>query len=384
MNKKLTIGINASFIRKPNTGIGQVSLCFLKKLAKSKTEHNFILYLEEDLPKGMELPKNFQKRIFLPAWKRDDLIRKIWWEKRLLPKYAEKDGCAIFFSLYQCPSMFPKKIKHIMLVHDIIPKLFPEYLGNSRKKIYWKKTEEAIKKADKILAISRRTEKDLIHYLGIKPEAITVNHIDVDDVYKKKVSEEKNRKVLKKYKLKPGYILAGGGVEIRKNVQNVILSYKFLLDRKFVADLPELVVYGKLLPGNPLALDVQKLLKELNLTKKVKLLGMVPQENMPAIFQNSSMFVYPSFYEGFGLPVLEAMNLGKPVIASKVSSLPEVGRDGVLYCQPNDVYDITMVMKNVLSNRELRERLSSRALERSKVFSWGKFTKKFLNIAANK
>jgi glycosyltransferase involved in cell wall biosynthesis len=166
-------------------------------------------------------------------------------------------------------------------------------------------------------------------------------------------------------------------------VEGVIRAYKFLLDKKFAANIPNLVIYGKLLPGLTLALDAKKLIRELNLTKKVKLLDMVPQVHMPAIFANAMFFVYPSRYEGFGMPVLEAMSQGKPVITSKVSSLPEVGRDSVLYCQPDDIYDIAMVMKNVFSNRELREDLSRRAKERSKNFSWGKFTKKTLNIVEN-
>jgi len=390
-NKKLIIGINASFARKPNTGIGQVTLNFLRKLSKLKVQsekskvkdYKFVLYLEEDLSRNIKLPNGFEKRIFLPWWRRDDLVRKIWWEKYLLPKRAKKDGCDVFLSLYQCPTII-KNAKHVTLVHDIIPSLFPEYLNNSRKKHYQKLAEKAIKAADKILAVSKRTEKDLVRHLEIPPEKISVNYISVDEIYAKKVSEEKNKKVLKKYKLSPGYILAGGGMEVRKNVEGVIRAYKFLIDKKFVDHLPDLIIYGKLQPQlAPLSLDAEELIKELNLTKKVKLLDMVPQENMPALFRNSVFFIYPSHYEGFGMPVLEAMNQGKPVITAKTSSLPEVGLDAVLYCNPDDIYDMAMVMKNVLSNPKLRETLSQRGKERASNFSWEKFTKKVLNVFNN-
>lgn len=388
----ITIGINASFARKPNTGIGQVTINFLKKLialkAKNyKLEAKFILYLEEDLPKGFNLPENFEKRIFLPMWKRDDLIRKIWWEKCLLPKKAEKDNCDIFFSPYQCPTII-KNAEHIMLVHDIIPKLFPEYLNNARKELYQKLIERAIKKADKIVTNSKRTEKDLIQYLGIVPEKISVNYIDIDEIYKLRPAPEKISKVLKKYRLKPGYILAGGGLEVRKNVKGVIRAYNYLCKRNknehFIHEMPKLVVYGKLLPQlAPLVTDGEKLARELNLTKQIKFLDMVPQENMPALFSQAQMFVYPSHYEGFGLPVLEAMNQGVPVITSKTSSLPEVGGDSVLYCHADDIGDIAMVMKNVMMNKDLRENLSRRALERAQRFSWEKFIEKWLNIIGN-
>jgi len=402
-DKKIIVGINASFLRKQNTGIGQVTLNFLQKLSEFKVqsskfkvkEYRFIIYLEEELPKNFKLPKNFETRVFLPFWKRDDLIRKIWWERCLLPKRAKKDGCGVFISMYQCPTIFSKSVKHLMIVHDIIPKLFPEYLNNSRKKHYWKLTEKGIKKADRIVAVSRRTEKDLIQHLGVSPMKISQSYIDVDEIYKNNVETHLNASLPGKYKLKPGYILAGGGYEVRKNVEGVIRAYKEL-DSRFPAspaggrgndkhdELPKLVIYGKLLPQlAPLATDAEKLVKELNLTKQVKLLDMVPQKDMPALFKNASIFVYPSHYEGFGMPILEAMNTGTPVITSKVSSLPEVGGDSVLYCHHDDVEDIAMVMKNVMLNKDLRETLSARAKERAGQFDWNKFTEKVLNIIEN-
>jgi len=380
------IGINASFIRKPNTGIGQVTSHFIKQLTRSAefSDHEIILYLEDDVK--LYLPKNFRKKFFLPAWKRDDLIRKIWWEKYSLPKKVREDGCDVLISLYQCPTVFDGK--HIMVVHDIIPKLFPEYLNNGRKKYYWNLTEKAIKKAGKIVTISKRTEKDLIQHLGLNAEKITVNYIDVDEIYKQSVSHEKSQKVMKKYGLKQGYIYNGGGLEVRKNTEGVLRAYKMLRDKNkqehFVQEIPPLVISGKLMPElAPLVADAEKLVKELNLKSHVKLLDFVPQEDLPALYQNATMFVYPSFYEGFGMPVLEAMSQGTPVITSKTSSMPEVGGDSALYCDPNDLKDLMMVMKNILVSQNLHETLAKRGKERSRSFSWKKFTEKVLHIAEN-
>jgi len=396
----MKIGINASFVRKLNTGIRQVTLNALKALSNLQfTIHNlqsisndsifdekgtkedleFFLYLEEDLPKDFKLPKNFTKRIFLPLWKRDDLIRKIWWEKYLLPRKVKEDKCDVFLSLYQCPTVF-NKIKHIMIVHDIIPKLFPEYLNNSRKKLYWKLTEKAIKKADKIIAVSEYTKKDLIKYLNIAPEKISVNYIDVDEIYKKEVSEEKSREVLKKYNLKPGYIYCGGGLEKRKNIAALTKAYQILL-RQIPNNLPNLIISGKLMPElAPLITDAERLVKDLGLQDKVKLLDFVPQEDLPALYKNASVFVYPSLYEGFGLPVLEAMNCGTPVITSKNSSLPEVGSDSVLYINLENIQDIAQKIEKVLSDNNLRNELSAKGKEQAKKFSWEKFVKKILTL----
>jgi len=384
----MRIGINASFARKPNTGIGQVTLNFLKELARQKSEYVFVLYLEEDLPAEIKLPKNFEKKIFLPVWKRDDLIRKIWWEKYQLVKHIEEDKCEAFVSLYQCPTILPKKIEHLMVVHDLIPHIFPQYLNNARKKAYQNFSEGAIHRANKIIAVSSRTEKDLIKYLEIDPKNITVAYIDVDGIFKKEVSETQSAKVLKRYKLKPGYLYCGGGLDIRKNIENLLITYKSLLDRNkndhLFAEIPKLVISGKLMPQMaPLITDAAKMIKELDLTKHVRLLDMVPQEFLPALYKNASVFIYPSKYEGFGMPVLEAMNQGTAVIAGKNSSLPEIGCDGILYCDPDDIQDMAMVIRNALLKKELRQTIAARGKERAKEFSWKKFTEKILNIIEN-
>ncbi|MEI7891325.1 MAG: glycosyltransferase family 1 protein [bacterium] len=385
----MIIGINASFLRKQNTGIGQVTTNFLKKLVeiqnpKSKIsnygEMEFILYLEEDV--DLILPENFTKKIFLPTYKRDDLIRKIWWEKFSLPNMAKKDCCDVFLSLYQSPTVMPTKIKHIMLAHDIIPKLFPEYLNNFRKKIYQSLIESALDKADKIIAVSHRTEKDLINHLGISSSKITVLHVDVDEIYKKEINADENAKVLKKYNLKPGYIYNGGGLDARKNVENLLRAYKQMLDQYGYTDkIPKLVISGKLMPElAPLVCDVTEVVKGLELENSVQILGYIPQQDLPALYKNAMMFVYPSLYEGFGLPVLEAMNQGTPVVTSKTSSLPEVGSDSVLYCNPSKIDDIAMVMRNVIIHDHLQASLSFKGKERASHFSWDKFTNKMLNI----
>jgi glycosyltransferase involved in cell wall biosynthesis len=397
----MKIGINASFLRKQNTGLGQVTLNFLKKLSELESEklkvrqadaNEYVLYLEEDV--DLELLTNhassagkFKKHVFLPKlWKRDDLIRKIMWEKYSLPKKAREDGCDFFISMYQCPTTFENmKIRHLMVVHDLIPKLFPHYLGNSRKKLYWNLTEKGIVEADRIISVSKRTEKDLVQHLGIDPARITTSYIDVDEIYKKEVSLESGRKVLERYGLKQGFIYHGGGLEVRKNAESVLRAYKKLRNQNkklhFVHEVPQLVISGKLMPElAPMVTDVERIARELNISQYVKCLGFVPQNELPALYANASMFVFPSHYEGFGLPVLEAMNQGTPVITSKTSSLPEVGGDSVLYCDPGNVDDIAMVMRTVLTDKYVRGTLEKRGRERAMMFSWEKFTNKILHI----
>src|SRR4030042_2428207 len=175
----MKIGINASFLRKPDTGIGQVTRGFVGEIIKSSSKKNeYFLYLEKNI--DLALPKNFHKRVFLPAiWKRDDLVRKIWWEKFLLPREAKKDNCDVFISLYQCPTFLPKNIRHKMLVHDMILKVFPEYMDNWRKKIYTWFCYKAAQDADEVITVSEWSKRDIHKYLQIPNEKIKVAYPSV-------------------------------------------------------------------------------------------------------------------------------------------------------------------------------------------------------------
>ncbi len=384
-----TIGINVSFLRKPYTGIGQVTTHFLHTLIAQEgmnrifAKYRFILYLEEDI--NWKLPENFEKRVVLPFWKRDDLFRKWLWEAKTVPEQAQRDGCEAFISLYQSATCLPKSIHHSMVVHDIIPKMFPEYLNTMRKRLYEKAIEQGMIDATTLLAVSRRTEKDLVQYMGVSAQKTHVAYIDVDPVFSKPVSVPDKNRVMKQHHIEPGYIYYGGGLETRKNVHNLLLAYrKILKERSRFSDqetvIPDLVISGMLLPKlAPLVTDVAKEVREMNLGNYVHILGRVDQKDLPALYAGARLFVFPSKYEGFGMPVLEAMRVGIPVLTSKRASLPEVAGDAAIYCDPESVDDIARSMLNVLGKKNIRDVMVQRGHEQAKKFSWKKFTEKALS-----
>lgn len=384
----MRIGINASFLRKPYTGIGQVTTHFLRSLIAREgmsrifAKYHFILYLEEDI--HWDLPENFEKRVILPFWKRDDLFRKWLWETQTLSREVKKDKCESFLSLYQSASSFPNTVRHTMIVHDLIPKIFPEYLNTARKRFYQRAIERGIMGAGKILSVSKRTEKDLIQYLGMNPQKIQVAYIDVDPLFSQPVSPLQKEKVAKKYNIESGYIYYGGGLETRKNIHNLLLAYRKILKghTRFFAQqviIPDLVISGALFPKlAPLITDVEKETREMNLKNYVHILNRVNQEDLPALYANARVFVFPSRYEGFGMPVLEAMRIGIPVLTSKRSSLPEVAGDAALYCDPESVEDIARTLANILQRGKLREIMIQRGRNQAEKFSWENFTEKVL------
>lgn len=415
----MNIGINASFLRKPGTGIGQVTVNFLRGLAESTvgsqrlTGYQFFLYCEEMPALDFELPVNFHIRVLLPLWKRDDLLRKILWETWLLPKRAREDGCDLFWSLYQSPTTFQGtgnggtstigRIKHVMLVHDLIPKIFPEYVGNFRKRLYWILTERGICRADMLLAVSERTREDIVGLLAIPAERISVASPGISPIFKQELPESDTTRVLAGYGLtSDGYIYHGGGLEVRKNAETLLTAYAKLIghrgenrrspdyarDDKESRDgfrddvVPPLVISGTVFPeSNPLATPVERIVRELGIGDRVKVLGYVPEEDLPALYRGAKLFVYPSRYEGFGLPVIEAMSQGVPVISSDASSLPEIVGDAALVVDPDDRNALAGAMERLLSDEALRRDLSEKGRRQAMMFSYDRMVEKFLETS---
>lgn len=383
----MKIGINASFARKGDSGMGQVAVNFLKSLIKiGDPQDDFFIYLEEDL--DLKFPKNFHKKIIKTLYRRDDLIRKIYWEKFLLPMEVRKDGCEVFFSLYQSPTIF-KKIPHLMLVHDAIVKIFPWYLNNFRKRVYYQKVDEALLKATKIMTVSNHSKLDVVRLYQRKEKDITANHIDCDPLFKKKTSAEQIEKVLNKYKLKSGkYIFYVGGFDMRKNVNSLIHAYGLLWDKyENKKDCPDLVLAGKFNPHLvPLVTDIEAEIAEVfyrfcTPKNKFKLIGFVEQADLPALYKGASVFCFPSLYEGFGLPVLEAFNCGCPVVASTNSSLKELvnkKNSFVFDLDNNDQSLADKILECLTEKDSLKKQKIMEAKKTAEQFSWEKFTRKAL------
>jgi glycosyltransferase involved in cell wall biosynthesis len=386
----MKVGINASFLRKPDTGIGQVTFNFLKKLKEFPISNfqfptEFILYLEKDV--DLDLPENFKKRILESKfYRRDDLARKIIWEKYLLPKQIEKDGCDVLLSPYQSATI--SKIKHLMFVHDTVWKIFPQYLNNWRKKIYYRMIDQAIPKADKVVTISENSKQDIVKYFKIPDDKIIVSYIDCDEVFKNQESGIKNKEEdPDKQKENTNYIFYVGGFDVRKNIDGLLESYgllwkKWPLDRK---RFPDLVLAGEFCSQLvPLVTDIPNKIEQVSTKykldkKKIKNVGFVGQEDLPGLYKNAVLFCYPSLYEGFGLPPLEAQNCGCPVIALNNSSLPEVLKDQSAFLVDSVKPEaIAQAMVKVLTDKKLRANLIQKGYENANRFSWYKFTENIL------
>jgi glycosyltransferase involved in cell wall biosynthesis len=379
-NTRVKIGINASFLRKPGTGIGQVTWHFLNTLKDlpEAQNHEFFIYMEDCCPEG-EWPQNFHLRKLSHLWPRDDEFRKYLFETIAIPRALHYDECEVFFSLYQSATVI-SDIPQMVLVHDIIPEIFPEYRSTFRKQCFWEQVVKGLRSATFYGAVSKHTKEDMYKHLNIAREKVQVYTPSVDPIFESEVCLPDKAKLMMKYNLPENFIYHGGGLEIRKNTELVLRAYKVLTHLLPHNKLPKLVISGTLYSEkNPLATPVKKLIAELELEDKVTLLGHVPLADLPVLYALASVFVYPSRYEGFGLPVLEALKVGTPVITTRIASIPEVGGEAVLYTHPDDKEALARLMKKVVTeDTAVRHEQTLAGKRVAKQFEWKSFTSQIL------
>lgn len=261
---------------------------------------------------------------------------------------------------------------------DTIPLIFKNKSRLSLDQFFINYSITAMKKADRIITISNHTKKDLIKYTGISPEKIETVYLGVDEHFKK-LNPDKIKKIGYKYQLPDKFILYLGSEQPRKNFPNLIKAFYKLKKTGYFNEIKLLKV------GRPQIDDYKRgkifnLINKLKLQKDVVFIDYIPEEDLSGIYNAADLFVYPSSYEGFGLPPLEAMACGTPVITSNTSSLPEVVGDAGLMVDPDEVDALAEAMYEVLSNDSLRKELSDKGSKRARMFNWNDTARKTLKI----
>ncbi len=291
-----------------------------------------------------------------------NFIKRIIKENTSLIKWLNQNEVAIYHVPRNIGAPLFTKIPVVVTIHDIIPHIFPsQYLGNILERIYYEiAIRVSIQKSDKIITISEFSKQELIKHYGVKPDKIVITLLAYNKAFRKISDVELLKPVKDKYNLNDKYLLAIGGSEYRKNMQRLINVYK----KYFSTEYRLIVIGGKWrdvdLPG--------KYEKE----KNICFLTNIPEEDLIAIYNMADVFVFPSFYEGFGIPVLEGMACGVPVITSSVSSMPEVGGDAAVYFDPYDENDMADKINCVLKDKLLRRKMIEKGLQKVKEYSWNK------------
>jgi glycosyltransferase involved in cell wall biosynthesis len=292
---------------------------------------------------------------------------KLWFEQVAFPLACRREGIDLAHDPYFASPLFPT-VPTVVTVHDLIPLILPAYRGSLLVRLYTRLVAAAARKAEAVITVSQASARDIGRYLHIPLERIHVTYEAAGEAFRPVEDEAQLAAIRQKYDLPKRYLLYLGGFDQRKNLSALLRAFALLVNRRPQA---RLVIAGKL-PGRDSLLfpDPRRLVKELRAEERVIFTGWVPEEDKPALLSGAVAFVFPSLYEGFGLPAAEALACGTPVITSNRSSLPEVVGKGGILVEPTDVEALAEAMEVLLVDEALRAGLRQGALGQATRFSW--------------
>lgn len=378
----MNIGFDAKRAFHNSTGLGHYSRTLIRSLSEFFPEHQYYLFnpkkadLFEITGSNIHevLPEQFLHKLVSAAWRTS-------WVRSDLQKYA--------IDLYHgLSNEIPMKlsstgIKSVVTIHDLIFERHPEQYSRIDTEIYRRKYKYACQQADRIIAISEQTKKDLIDIYAVAAEKIDVCYQSCNPAFAVQVGAEEKKKIRDKYDLPEKYFLYVGSVISRKNLLSICKAI-FLMRNDF--NIP-LVVIGN---GGSYKQKVKDYLKQSGMENRVIFLSenalanvsssFLRAEDFPAIYQMAVAMIYPSFFEGFGIPVLEALFSRLPVITSNVSCLPEAGGDGACYVDPNSAGEIGEWMKKILTDPSFAGELTSKGWQHALNFTQEKCAGKVMEV----
>ena len=355
---KKSILINTIPLLAPLTGIGRYIWEICSRIDKNYVECSDFefKYYYGFLTKKLILQKDV-KQLFHPV------IRK--YLKKVIYKASNlffSKRCDLYWEPNNVPMDLFKPKKIVTTIHDLSVFLYPHWHPKERV-IFFNENKKNINKSDLIITVSNYIKNEIMEYFKIKEERIKVIYLGYYKSFRA-IEKEKLSSLFNKYNVNFKFILFVGSVEPRKNLKNVILAYSNLPE-KYKREYKLLIVGFK-------GWENSQVMELINKDKNIKYLGYVDDETLAYLYDKASIFLYPSLYEGFGLPPIEAMACGCPVIVSNVASLPEVCGDAALYVSPDDIDNINHAIQLLLDDSNLREELVKKGVKRTKRFSWDK------------
>ncbi len=305
----------------------------------------------------------------------------LWTQTRLAFSLYQDKPNALWMPVQSMPFFKNPKMISTVTIHDLAFRYFPQHFPLRDRYKLFLLASLAIHRAHKIIAVSRHTKKDILHfYPDIDPEKITVVHHGYDSSMfsaKEEKDVRKKEKCLQSFGIgKSRYLLYVGALQPRKNIEMLIGAFNVLKKKESFSDI-KLVLAGE---RAWLWESIERKRNQSPYREDIIMTGKLPFCDIVTLYKNASLFVYPSLYEGFGLPVLEGFGAGVPVVCSRVSSLPEVGGDGAVYFDPYSESDLVASLEKLLSDEVLCQWYIERGREQLKHFSWDKCAKKTLDV----
>jgi glycosyltransferase involved in cell wall biosynthesis len=367
----MRIGFDAKRMLNNPTGLGNYARILLNALMRDYHENEYLLFSPKAKDEFMQ-QMHGEFKLYFPALPR---MLYPWWRSYTVTDELIRTGVDIYHGISnEIPfNLSQPGIKTVVTIHDLIFLKHNEQYPWIDRQIYTAKTRYAAKHADAIIAVSQETKRDLIQMYGVPEKKITVIYQSVEENFYHKVSEETRAAGLNKYKLPAKYILNVGSFFPRKNQIGLIEAF----DRIKSQIAEDLVLIGS--SGNILS-EVKKKIGDKKLEGRVHIITDVSNDDLPVVYQSASVFVFPSLFEGFGVPILEALFSGTPVIASRGGAIEEAAGRDALFIDPNNAEDIAHRILQVLKNEALRKRMTDAGYIHAQTMTDNVFAAKTMEV----
>ena len=370
----LTIGYDAKRAVSNGTGLGNYCRTLLNDLGTIDTTDSFRLYVpdlgRDDLRSQLDMPRNMS--FVTPANKLVKPLRSLWRIKGIVND-LKRDGVDIYHGLTgELPlGLSEAGIKSVVTIHDLIFMRCPEYYNPVDVAIYKWKFRNTCKQADRIIAISECTRRDIMELGEIDDSRIDVVYQSCDTRFRLLVSPEQKQDVRARYSLPKRYVLFVGTIEERKNALLAAQALPYLSDEIHLVLVGRQTAYAK---------TITSFARQNGLANRIHMLSGVPTSDLYAIYQQAECFVYPSRYEGFGIPIIEAIQSRLPVIACTGSCLEEAGGPDNVYVDPDEPQEMAMAIKSITDNPDAARQIVTRSLDYIRRFENGNVAQEMLNV----
>jgi len=375
----MRIAINSWFWNEPTTGSGQYTRRLVERLAAIAPDLEIVLVAPEtQVPKSQAPIPNlhFQptaSRCRLPA-----ALDKVWFEQIVFPRACRHLGADVAHAPYWAPPLHPS-VPTVVTIHDLIPLLLREYRGGPLVRLYTALVSTTARDSALVLTDSEASRRDIVAHLGLPGERVRVVHLAAGERYTP-IPAPDDEAIRARYGLPERYTLYLGGFDVRKNIATVLGTYRWA--GPAIGDECPLVIAGRLPERDTeFAPHPRRLAQEQELDgESVYFVGFVDEAHKPALYRGAAAFIFPSRYEGFGLPPLESLACGTPVVGSDVSSLPEVVGDAGVLLPPDDAEGMAGALIQLATDENFRAELSRRALAQAARFSWERAARETLAV----
>jgi glycosyltransferase involved in cell wall biosynthesis len=380
----MRVGINALFLQKPATGMGQHLFHLLEGLDSLEEKDQQYILLSPRFRRAYtlqtpQLSDRFREVEVVSALARlGDNVEQVWWEQVGIVRAGAREHVDLLHSPYWSNPLWAPW-PTVVTVHDVIQFVLPEYAWRKISRVYFGIVSRGARRADAIITVSECSKRDIVKLLGLPPQRIHVIGNAVDATLHPVRDAWLLASVRERYGIGSRFVLYFGGFDLRKNVPRLIEAYERLpaaLRKEY-----QLVISGRYQHlGHPLYPDPRETVQRLGLDGQVVFTGQIREQDKAPLFSAATVFAFPSLYEGFGIPVLEAMACGTPVVTSNLSALPEVAGDAGLLVDPYDTDAISTGIDTLLEEQPLREELARRGLERAGLFTWQQVADQTLKV----